>query len=137
MRRRHCSGVCLRLPRTNVIYEGIRTKSTNRPSSIISLYHGRPLSSHRPKWILITPLVNASVTGAVSCYNIHTLLTASAVSFIYDSAPPSYIYALRTRHHRGTHDIVVVIIFIIILIIIIIIVLIHDNYCYGITYYVI
>jgi len=45
-----------------------------------TLYHGCPLSSHRPKWILITPLVNASVAGARricvsnACINTITLL---------------------------------------------------------------
>jgi len=35
---------------------------------ICTLYRGCPLSSHRPKWILITPLVNASVAGALRAF---------------------------------------------------------------------
>lgn len=35
---------------------------------IYKLYHECPLSSHRSKWILITPLVNASVAGALRAF---------------------------------------------------------------------
>lgn len=65
--------VCVRGSREGTIYEEnmkiqIVCAQLHSTLYICTLYRGCPLSSHRPKWILITPLVNASVAGALLAF---------------------------------------------------------------------